>query len=251
MFLFLPCCLLLNYPMGTFSQHVWPTLFCPWPLEQLCCTPCSPFLLVRTSMSTSRVTSLSPTFNHNGPQDVFPSLGYSGNQQELMASGYNCPRCKTKTSELPSECIICNLPLVSSPHLARSYHHLFPVPHFEETIPPCPQGRRTGPTKETAQPSQAPYLSSGGVKVKAGAGERVATTGTTGLGIQGPQAGRVVKMEVVEESPSGPPQPSACAGCLRQLISQSYYRCPDCKSVFCLDCDMYIHDSLHNCPGCC
>eukprot|EP00904_Undaria_pinnatifida_P003730 jgi/Undpi1/13358/HiC_scaffold_8.g03017.m1 len=65
-------------------------------------------------------------------QDVFPSLGYNGNQQELSASGYSCPRCKTKTSELPSECVICSLPLVSSPHLARSYHHLFPVPQFEE-----------------------------------------------------------------------------------------------------------------------
>ncbi|CAN0524960.1 unnamed protein product, partial [Scytosiphon promiscuus] len=46
------------------------------------------------------------------PQDVFPCLGYSGNQQELSASGYSCPRCKTKTSELPSECVICALPLV-------------------------------------------------------------------------------------------------------------------------------------------
>lgn len=27
-------------------------------------------------------------------------------------SGYSCPRCKTKTSELPSECVICALPLV-------------------------------------------------------------------------------------------------------------------------------------------
>ena len=27
---------------------------------------------------------------------------------------------------------MCGLTLVSSPHLARSYHHLFPVPPFEE-----------------------------------------------------------------------------------------------------------------------
>ena len=45
-------------------------------------------------------------------QGVFPSLGYSGNRQELSVSGYSCPRCKTKTSELPSECVICALPLV-------------------------------------------------------------------------------------------------------------------------------------------
>ncbi|CAN0048937.1 unnamed protein product, partial [Discosporangium mesarthrocarpum] len=77
---------------------------------------------------------------------------------------------------------------VSSPHLARSYHHLFPVPQFEETLPPRPQG------------SEAP---------------------------------------------------SSCAGCLKDLTSQASYRCPDCSCVFCLNCDMYIHDSLHNCPGCC
>lgn len=26
--------------------------------------------------------------------------------------------------------------------------------------------------------------------------------------------------------------------------------CPKCKQYFCLDCDIYIHESLHNCPGC-
>ncbi|TQD76016.1 hypothetical protein C1H46_038454 [Malus baccata] len=26
--------------------------------------------------------------------------------------------------------------------------------------------------------------------------------------------------------------------------------CSKCKQHFCLECDMYIHESLHNCPGC-
>ena len=26
--------------------------------------------------------------------------------------------------------------------------------------------------------------------------------------------------------------------------------CPRCACVFCFDCDAYIHESLHNCPGC-
>lgn len=26
--------------------------------------------------------------------------------------------------------------------------------------------------------------------------------------------------------------------------------CPKCKQHFCVDCDIYIHESLHNCPGC-
>ena len=66
--------------------------------------------------------------HHHTTQDVFPSLGYCGNHQELSASGYSCPRCKTKTSELPSECVICALPLVRrsrrAPQRARRCHGL-------------------------------------------------------------------------------------------------------------------------------
>lgn len=45
---------------------------------------------------------------------------------------YVCPRCSGRIDELPSQCAVCRLTLVSSPHLARSYHHLFPVPAFKE-----------------------------------------------------------------------------------------------------------------------
>ena len=27
-------------------------------------------------------------------------------------------------------------------------------------------------------------------------------------------------------------------------------RCPECQLMFCFDCDLYIHESLHVCPGC-
>ena len=40
---------------------------------------------------------------------------------------------------LPTTCPVCRLPLVSAPHLARSYHHLFPppntIPHIPDDIP--------------------------------------------------------------------------------------------------------------------
>jgi len=32
------------------------------------------------------------------------------------------------------ECLSCGLTLVSAPHLARSYHHLFPVKQFREVL---------------------------------------------------------------------------------------------------------------------
>ncbi|KAH8236135.1 hypothetical protein KR032_008789 [Drosophila birchii] len=53
---------------------------------------------------------------------------------ELSTTGHHCPQCNSKYCELPVECQSCGLTLVSAPHLARSYHHLFPVPNFEELL---------------------------------------------------------------------------------------------------------------------
>ncbi|KAJ8943487.1 hypothetical protein NQ318_006340 [Aromia moschata] len=44
---------------------------------------------------------------------------------KLTTGGYYCPQCFSKYCELPVECRACGLTLVSAPHLARSYHHLF------------------------------------------------------------------------------------------------------------------------------
>lgn len=57
------------------------------------------------------------------------------NQNEtskLNSAGFNCPQCLCKYCEIPVECVECGLTLVSAPHLARSYHHLFPVDPFTE-----------------------------------------------------------------------------------------------------------------------
>ncbi|KAJ2803914.1 hypothetical protein H4R20_002704 [Coemansia guatemalensis] len=51
---------------------------------------------------------------------------------ELSFSGYLCPRCGSKVCSLPTDCDVCGLSLVSAPHLARSYHHLFPEENFVE-----------------------------------------------------------------------------------------------------------------------
>lgn len=61
---------------------------------------------------------------------------YFFSHSKFTLGGYICPRCKSKVCELPSDCDVCGLTLVSSPHLARSYHHLFPVDNFEEIRQP-------------------------------------------------------------------------------------------------------------------
>ena len=111
---------------------------------------------------------------------------------------YVCPRCSSRVEELPSQCSVCSLTLVSSPHLARSYHHLFPVPPFPE------------------------------------ASVKIETEGLDGS------------------------KEFKCFGCRRKLETgkdatndeQTASVCGKCHEFFCFPCDAYIHERLHNCPGC-
>ncbi|KAL3701137.1 hypothetical protein R1sor_019159 [Riccia sorocarpa] len=133
----------------------------------------------------------------------FPTRGAEGavaicacHREVKLGGGYTCPRCKGRVCELPTECHVCGLTLVSSPHLARSYHHLFPVPAFEEVA-------------VTLHPS-----------------------------------GKNDALRL-------------CYGCQQELpvagnksVAGVRLECPRCKQHFCFDCDVYIHESLHNCPGC-
>lgn len=105
--------------------------------------------------------------------------------QGFGTSGYFCPQCRSKYCELPVECKACGLTLVSAPHLARSYHHLFPLDYFEEVT-------------------------------------------------------AVDMPERIED----------CSACEKKLAGQKVFQCKQCTKIFCFDCDMFIHEVLHSCPGC-
>lgn len=146
----------------------------------------------------------------------------------LRPGSYICPRCKSRVEELPAECHVCGLTLVASPHLARSYHHLFPVPLFQEITEEQSQG--------TVLPSTQLQGSAGG------GGDRDANA-------------------VYDLAPAWTEGMAYCYGCTSILDPVSKYsgrnlgmptvlRCPDCARLFCYDCDAYIHEHLHNCPGC-
>eukprot|EP00658_Telonema_sp_P-2_P024813 TRINITY_DN19986_c0_g1_i1.p1 TRINITY_DN19986_c0_g1~~TRINITY_DN19986_c0_g1_i1.p1 ORF type:complete len:305 (-),score=47.34 TRINITY_DN19986_c0_g1_i1:357-1271(-) len=109
--------------------------------------------------------------------------------QEVKSGGYTCPRCSAKMCDLPSQCQVCGLSLMSSSHLARSYHHLFPVGTFIE------------------QPQDLNPES------------RMESTGT-------------------------------CHGCQAETETAQLLTCPKCEQLYCYECDAFIHDSLHVCPGC-
>jgi transcription factor Ssl1 len=57
--------------------------------------------------------------------------------------------CRSRVAELPGACHVCGLTLVSSPHLARSYHHLFPVCAFDE-VPPAEVARLAQVGRQTS-----------------------------------------------------------------------------------------------------
>ncbi|KAM9694851.1 general transcription factor IIH subunit 2-like protein isoform 7-T9 [Trichechus inunguis] len=137
--------------------------------------------LIRMGFPQHTIASLSD-------QDAKPSFSMahldSSTEPGLTLGGYFCPQCRAKYCELPVECKICGLTLVSAPHLARSYHHLFPLDAFQEI-----------PLQEYN-------------------GERF------------------------------------CYGCQGELKDQHVYVCSVCQNVFCVDCDVFVHDSLHCCPGC-
>lgn len=104
--------------------------------------------------------------------------------RKLSTAGYFCPQCQAKYCELPIECVVCGLTLVLAPHLARSYHHLFPVANFVEV----PNERQT----------------------------------------------------------------SHCFSCQKPFndADKIMFQCTKCESFYCIDCDIFIHDTLHTCVGC-
>uniref|UniRef100_A0A7N6AT75 General transcription factor IIH subunit n=1 Tax=Anabas testudineus TaxID=64144 RepID=A0A7N6AT75_ANATE len=117
-------------------------------------------------------------------QDANVTLNPVTRTTSLSLGGYYCPQCHAKYTELPVECKVCGLTLVSAPHLARSFHHLFPLEPFIEI-----------PVEEI-------------------------------------QVNRF------------------CQACQGELKDKSAFSCTSCHSVVCVECDLFIHDSLHCCPCC-
>ena len=131
-----------------------------------------------------------------------------------------------KIQELPADCVVCGLKLVLSPHLARSFHHLFPVAPFSE-LP-----------KSSEQPTlaSAPVVASSSL-------------------VSSKALDSKLRLPAAHE-------PTTCFACLRLIGVPSSenpddegeemlrYQCPECTNVFCVNCDSFLHDALHNCPGC-
>lgn len=149
------------------------------------------------------------------------TASFVGPECTLSSGSFICPRCKGRTGELPAECHICGLTLVSSPHLARSYHHLFPVRVFEEvTVSSLVEADEDG---------------GGGVRCCYGC-----SMALEGVDVHG---GSASKSHTAKKKEGG-------SGASAPPPGVMVLQCPDCRHLFCLDCDAYIHEHLHSCPGC-
>ncbi|KXZ56829.1 hypothetical protein GPECTOR_1g748 [Gonium pectorale] len=83
------------------------------------------------SQAQARAELVRMGFPQRSTEDASSAV-FVGLEARLLPGSYTCPACKARVPELPCECHICGLTLISSPHLARSYHHLFPVPPYHE-----------------------------------------------------------------------------------------------------------------------
>lgn len=171
--------------------------------------------VMRQTSSTSAAVSRSALLQMGFPSRYTePKATLCACHGVLTQGGYNCSRCKAKVCSLPQTCPACDLTLILSTHLARSYHHLFPLLLWNEVSwSRAVQKKSTrcfGCLSTFPQPPKA-------------------TAGDGGNGTDG--AGAVQKRaEGASES--------------------SRYECPSCERHFCVDCDVFCHEVVHNCPGC-
>jgi transcription initiation factor TFIIH subunit 2 len=138
----------------------------------------------------------------------------------LTMGGYTCSRCSAKVCSLPITCPSCQLTLLLSTHLARSYHHLFPLRNWATVS--WSRAREKG--SKQCVGCLAAFSNPPSSHTERSEAE---------------QNGEVNGAKRDEEDSE------------EQKASESgRYECRACESHFCIDCDMFAHMVLHNCPGC-
>lgn len=79
-------------------------------------------------------------------------------------TGYRCPKCQSHVCQVPMDCPVCGLTLITAPYLARSYHHLYPVSHYEPVAEP--DARCTACSRTCLEASTAAQAKVGGNAVQ-------------------------------------------------------------------------------------
>ena len=188
--------------------------------------------------------------------DGSASYGFDGNAIQLFSTAYICPRCYNRTSEIPTQCCVCKVQLNSSSHIARSHHHLFPVPNFDELSVTLSKDKKTlrayklllsEPEKELG--IRKNYTVTSTVNETSVKEEVVQIENKVENGVEAVAEAEAYSNQNTDVDFVG--VLSSCKGCLEMFSKVSLVmQCPLCENMFCIECDLFIHNSLHNCPGC-
>lgn len=156
---------------------------------------------------------------------------------QATRGGYLCSRCYSKVCSLPTSCPACGLTLILSTHLARSYHHLFPLRNWREVS----WSRAASSSQQFCFGCQTRFA------------ENPLATHRRQVSIIGGQnrsrlhAANSVVQSGVSSSGGIVTEPLS----VQDGVSESgRYECETCGSFFCIDCDVCAHEVVHNCPGC-
>ncbi|KAF3396476.1 TFIIH basal transcription factor complex p47 subunit [Penicillium rolfsii] len=157
---------------------------------------------VTTPLATQKQSASSLLMMGFPSRTVEPTPSLCACHSKPSRGGYLCSRCGSKVCSLPAECPSCGLTLILSTHLARSYHHLFPLMNWVEV----------------------PW-------------RRASSSACFACGLP---------------FPAVPPEDqwSATENHAKGMSVSSRYQCTACKNHFCIDCDLFAHEVVHNCPGC-
>ncbi len=166
------------------------------------------------------------------------TVNYCACHNRPAREGYACTRCGSRVCRLPSECPACGLTLILSTHLARSYHHLFPLRNWVEVSWAEAEARRSracfaclAPFPEVPPPGDGSRRSGGG-----------------GGGGAARERGSIHNKAGKEKG--GKANNNSKPDKIKGLSESGRYACEVCRNHFCIDCDLFAHEVLHNCPGC-
>eukprot|EP00892_Ulva_mutabilis_P008373 jgi/Ulvmu1/5908/UM026_0030.1 len=166
------------YSVATSEEH----------LRDLVMGACAPPAVECTVVEPKLVRMAFPAHDAKGARFAT----FVGEGCSIIGGAYTCPVCASKNDSIPGECHVCRVTLISSAHLARSYHHLFPIASFHD------------------------------ISLYNVGSENHSSCNFCGSGW-------------TDEVQAG---------------EQPVYQCAVCNCVCCDACDDFIHEHLHNCPGC-
>ena len=228
---------------GSMGVCLDPAHFREWLLNQTVPPPTAVSVLQHDNESSCEMIRMGFPKRTVTP---LPSVIHATREKTLLGrTSYACPQCHAKNAELPTDCAVCGLKLVLSPHLARSFHHLFPVPQFAEVA--TIQDESDSKNNHGAPQSTSSFSSSSNTAA-----------------VQQPHPSKLTSDLLIHSAQDD----TCCFACARSLLQASSnsnsnnnnssstntewirFACPECDNVFCFDCDAFLHESLHNCPGC-